>query len=162
MLVMRDAQAGRWPSVIASLEEVVAIWRGLGDRLQLAFDLVWLAFAYGREGRRADGRSTALEALELFREADNATGIGIALTDLAFLATWAGRHEDAIRLAGASDSLRERVGGPPGAIGGLLEGDPVAEARAHLSEDAAQRAWEEGRGMGVDEAVALAREDSGA
>src|SRR5206468_2799564 len=51
MLVMRDAQAGDWQSAIARLEEVVAIWRRLGDRLQLAFDLIWLAFAYGRAGR---------------------------------------------------------------------------------------------------------------
>jgi tetratricopeptide (TPR) repeat protein len=162
MLVMRDAKAGRWPPVVASLEEVVAIWRGLGDRLQLAFILIWLAFAYGRVGRREEARSAALEALELFCEADNGTGIGIAFTDLAFLATWEGRHLDAIKLAGASEALRVRVGGPPGAIGGLLEGDPVAEARAHLSEDIAQRAWEEGLAMSLDEAVAYARGESGA
>jgi predicted ATPase/class 3 adenylate cyclase len=157
MLVMRNAQAGKWDPVIVSLEEVVAIWRRMGDRLHLAFNLVWLAFAYGRADRPEDARSAALESLELFREADNATGIGIALTDLSFLATWEGRHQDAIKLAGASESLRERVGGPPGAIGGLLEGDPAAEARANLPEDAAQRAWDEGRAMSVDEAVALAR-----
>ncbi|HEY3211378.1 MAG TPA: adenylate/guanylate cyclase domain-containing protein [Actinomycetota bacterium] len=162
MLVIRDAQAGDWGRVIDSLEEVVAIWRRVGDRLHLAFDLVWLAFAYGRGGRRGDARSAALESLELFRTVDNATGIGIALTDLAFLATWEGRHEDAIRLAGASESLRERVGGPPGGFAGILEGDPVAEASTHLSEDAARRALEEGRAMSVEEAVAFAREESGA
>lgn len=157
MLVMRDAQAGKWDPVIVSLEEVVAIWRRMGDRLHLAFNLVWLAFAYGRADRREDARSAGLESLELFHEADNSTGIGIALTDLSFLATWEGRHEDAIKLAGASESLRERVGGPPGAIGGLLEGDPAAEARANLPEEAADRAWDEGRAMSVDEAVAFAR-----
>jgi len=161
MLVMQDAQAGRWAPVIDSLEEVVAIWRRLGDRLHLAFDLIWLAFAHGRAGHRAEGRSAGIEALELFREVDNLTGIGIAFTDLAFLANWEGRHHDAIRLAGASESLRKRVGGPPGAIGGLLEGDPVAEARAHLAEDEAQRAWEEGLAMSVEEAVALARSEGG-
>jgi len=157
MLVMPDAQAGNWEPVIDSLEEAVEIWRRLGDRLHLAFDLLWLGFAHGRVGHRDEARSAALGSLELFLEADNPTGIGIAFTDLAFLATWEGRHEDAIRLAAASKSLNERVGGPPGAIGGLLEGDPVAEARAHLSEDAAERAWEEGLAMSVDEAAALAR-----
>ena len=157
MLVMRDANAGRWSRVIDSLDEVVAIWRQLGERLHLAFDLVWLAFAHGRAGNREAARSAGLEALDLFREADNPTGIGITFTDLAFLATWEGRHEDAIRLAGASESLKRRVGGPPGAIGGLLEGDPVAEAGAHLPDDVARRAWEEGLAMSVDEAVALAR-----
>jgi predicted ATPase/class 3 adenylate cyclase len=163
MLVIRDATAGDWGSVIAKIEEVVAIWRRLGDRLHLAFDLVWLAFAYGRAGRPGDARSVALEALELFREVDNPTGIALALLDLAFLSTWEGRHEDAIRLAGASESLRERTGGgPPPGFAGLLEGDPVAEASAHLPEDVAQRAWEVGLAMRVDEAVALAREESGA
>jgi hypothetical protein len=42
----------------------------------------------------------------------------------------------------------------------LLEGDPAAEARAHLSEDEADRAWEEGLAMSLDEAVALARKES--
>jgi predicted ATPase/class 3 adenylate cyclase len=157
MLVMPDAQAGNWESVIDRLEEVVAIWRRMRDRLHLAFDLLWLAFAHGRVDHRKEAWSAGLEALGLFREVDNLTGIGIAFTDLAFLATWEGRHEDAIRLAGASESIKERVGGPPGAIGGLLAGDPAQEARAHLPEEAARRAWEEGRAMGVDDAVALAR-----
>jgi hypothetical protein len=33
----------------------------------------------------------------------------------------------------------------------------VAEARVHLSEDVAERAWKEGLNMTVDEAVSLAR-----
>jgi tetratricopeptide (TPR) repeat protein len=160
ILVIRDAMAGDWGRVIARIEEVVAIWRRLGDRLHLAFDLVWLAFAYGRMGRPEDARSVALEALELFRDVDNPTGIALAFLDLAFLATWEGRHEDAIRLAGASQSLRQRAGGgPPPGFAGMLEGDPAAEARAYLTEDAAQRAWEEGRAMSVEEAVAVAREE---
>jgi hypothetical protein len=163
MLVMRDAVAGDWASVIARIEEAVAIWRRVGDRLQLAFDLVWLAFAYGRVGRGEDARSVALEALKLFREVDNPTGVALAFLDLAFLATWDGRHQDAIRLAGALESLRERTGGgPPPGFGGMLEGDPAAEARAHLSEEAARRAWEEGLTMSVEEAVALAGEEAGA
>jgi hypothetical protein len=39
-------------------------------------------------------------------------------------------------------------------LAGFL-GDPEAEARAHLPEDVAQRAWEEGRGMSADDAVAI-------
>jgi predicted ATPase/class 3 adenylate cyclase len=161
MLVVPDAMAGAWDRVIARIEEVVAIWRRMGNRLQLAFDLVWLAFAYGRAGRRELARSTALEALELFREVDNATGIALAFLDLAFLLTWEGRHEDAIRMAGVSESHRDRAGGgPTPGFGGMLEGDPVAEARAHLTEDAARRAWQEGLTMSVPEAVALAQGDA--
>jgi hypothetical protein len=66
--------------------------------------------------------------------------------------------KDAIRLAAAFESVRERVGGPPGGFAGLLEGDPAEEARKHLSEEVARRAWEEGHAMSVDEAVALAKQ----
>jgi len=158
MLVMRDAQAGDWQSAIARLEEVVAIWRRLGDRLQLAFDLIWLAFAYGRAGRPREARSAALEALASFREAGNATGIGLAFRDLAFLAVWEGRPQEALRLVGAAESLRDRIGGgPPPGFGGMLEGDPAAEARAQLSEDEAERCWQQGRSMELEEALTLAR-----
>jgi predicted ATPase/class 3 adenylate cyclase len=161
MQVVPDAMAGDWDRVVAKLQEVAAIWRRLGDRLQLAFTLIWLAFAHGRTGRRADARATALEALELFREADNATGVALAFLDLAFLLTWEGRHTDAIRMAGVSEATRQRAGGgPTPGFGGMLEGDPVAEARAHLTEVAAQRAWQEGLTLSVEEAVALARGDA--
>jgi len=113
------------------------------------------------EVKPGDFVSVAIEALELFREVDNPTGIALAFLDLAFLATWEGRHQDAIRLAGASESIRERTGGgPPPGFGGMLEGDPVAEARAHLSEDPARRAWEEGRAMSVEQAAAVAGEET--
>jgi predicted ATPase/class 3 adenylate cyclase len=157
MLVIRDAEAGAWDRVIAKLEETTGIWRRLGDRLHLAFDLVWLAFAYGRVRRGSDARGTALEALELFCQADNPTGVGIVFSDLAFLATWEGRHENAIRLAGAAEAVRRGTGGPPGGFAGILDDDPREEACAYLSKEAAQRAWEEGLGMSLDEAVAFAR-----
>jgi predicted ATPase/class 3 adenylate cyclase len=161
MQVVPDAMAGAWDRVVARIEEVAAIWRRLDDRLNLAFGLIWLAFAYGRTGRRDDARATALEALELFREADNATGIALAFLDLAFLLTWEGRHEDAIRMAGVSEHHRDLAGGGPApGFGGMLEGDPAAEARAHLTDDAAHRAWQEGLTMTLPEAIARARDES--
>jgi tetratricopeptide (TPR) repeat protein len=159
MLVIGDAQAERWAKVATSLEEAIAILRRSRDRLNLAFDLLWLSFAYGRLGRRANARSAGLEALRLFKEGDNPTGIGIALTNIAFLATWEGRHEDAIRLAAASSRVKQLVGGPRGGFARILEGDPADEARGHVDADTAERAWEEGSRMSLDDAVKLA-EDS--
>lgn len=157
MLVIRDAQAGNWGPVIAKLQETTEIWRRLGERLHLAFDLVWLANSYGRVGRHTEARDTAINALNLFCEVDNQTGIGITFVDLAWLATWEGRHEDAIRFAGVFESLSELAGGPPGGFAGLLEGDPAEEARAHLSEEVAEAARKQGLTMSVDEAVTWAR-----
>jgi predicted ATPase len=162
MQVVPDAMAGAWDRVVARIEEVVAIWRRLGERLNIAFGLVWLAFAYGRAGRRDDARATALEALELFREADNATGVALVFLDLAFLLNWEGRPADAIRMAAVAEHLREEAGGgPTPGFGGMLEGDPVAEARTQLTEEAAGQAWQEGRTMTVPEAITVVREDAG-
>jgi predicted ATPase/class 3 adenylate cyclase len=158
MLVVRDAVAGAWDRVITRVGEAVAIWRRLGDRLNLAFSLVWLAFAEGRAGRADDARATALEALGLFREAGNPTGVALAFLDLAFLLTWEGRHTDAIRMAAVAQAQREAAGGGamPG-FGGMLEGDPVADARAHLPDEVADQAWREGLAMPLETAVEVAR-----
>jgi tetratricopeptide (TPR) repeat protein len=160
VLVIRDAEAGNWGTVIDRIEEATGILRRLGDRYQLANSLVWLAVAYARAGRPEDGHAAALESLDLFRAADNPTGISLALLCLAFLATWDGRHEDALRLTAASEVIDERAGAArTSGFAGLLEGDPADEARSHLSEEAARRAEEEGRAMTVDEVVAAARRE---
>jgi predicted ATPase/class 3 adenylate cyclase len=158
MLVVPEAVAGDWERVIAGIEEVVAIWRRRRARLDLAYALVWLAFAVGRAGRREPARATALEALELFRDAGDATGLALVFLDLAFLLTWEGRHADAVRMAGVAEAQRDRAGGGPApGFGGMLEGDPLAEASAHLDDDEAERAFSEGMALTVPEAVALAQ-----
>ena len=94
-------------------------------------------------------------------EAENPAGTAGALICLAFVASWEGRYEEALRLAGASDPYRQRAGGgPPSDFLASFLGDPVEDARRNLPEDAARRAEEEGRAMSVGEAVALARSQS--
>jgi hypothetical protein len=130
----------------------------LGDRLQVAFTLIWLAFASGRAGRWQQAKSVALEALEIFADAGNQTGIALALGDVAFIANRDGHPEEALRLVGAAQTLRFQIGGgPPPGWGGMLEGDPAEDARKQLSEAVAQRCWEEGLQMSTHDAIASAR-----
>ena len=159
MLTMSDARRQDWNAAITKLQESVAIFRGLGDRLQVAFTSIWLAFACGRAGRWAEARAIALEALDIFVAAGNPTGISLALGDVAFIANRNGQPEEALTLAAAAQTVRFRVGGgaPPG-WGGMLEGDPAADARAQLPDDVAERCWEEGLRMDTDNAVAHARQ----
>jgi hypothetical protein len=134
----------------------VANWRRLGDRFHLADGLIWQVVVFARVGRPADARPAMREALALFREVDSLMGIVSVILGLSYLARWEQRYQDAVRLAGAGESLRQQVGGraPLEFLAGFL-GDPEAEARAHLPQDAAQRAWDEGRTMSIDAAVAL-------
>jgi hypothetical protein len=82
--------------------------------------------------------------------------MGIALSNLAFLAAWDGHPQDAIRLAAAAARVKEEAGGPPGGFGGILEGDPADQARPHLSADEADRAWDEGWALSLMDAIAVA------
>jgi predicted ATPase/class 3 adenylate cyclase len=153
MLAMRDLVAGRWDRPLAKAEEAVASWRRMGDRFRVEDGLVWLAVVYARAGRPADARSAIAEARRLAAEADSPMGMLSVLIALTYLARWEERHRDAVCLAGAADALREQVGGraPLDFLAGVL-GDPEAEARAHLPEETARRAWQEGRRAGLDAA----------
>jgi predicted ATPase/class 3 adenylate cyclase len=157
MVVIPDMAAGRWERPLARAEESVAAWRRSGDRLGLADAVVWQAVVYARVGRPADARATFAEALDAFRAVDSPMGSVSVVLSLTYLARWEQRYEDAVRLAGAAESLRERVGGraPLDFLSGFL-GDPEAEARAHLPEEVARRAYQEGRAMSEDAALALA------
>jgi predicted ATPase/class 3 adenylate cyclase len=155
MLAMRDLVAGRWERPLAGAEEAVAGWRRIGDRFRVEDGLVWLAVVYARAGRPADARAASAEARQLAAEADSPMGMLSVLIALTYMARWEERYQDAVRLAGAADALREQVGGraPLDFLAGVL-GDPEAEARARLPEETARRAWEEGRRSGVDAALA--------
>jgi predicted ATPase/class 3 adenylate cyclase len=157
MSVVGDMVAGDWDRPLAHAEEAVAAWRRAGDRLRLGDGLVWLAVVYARAGRPADARAAVAEALGVFRAVDSPMGIVSVVLGLSYLARWEDRYEDAVRLAGAAASLRERVGGraPLDFLAGFL-GDPEAEARGHLPEDVARRAFQEGRAMSEEAALALA------
>ena len=97
------------------------------------------------------------EALEREEDIGNRTGIGIVLDNLAAQASLRGDHLRAVRLAGASHAIKEAAGGhaPPPLID--LPDARIA-ARAELGDAATTAAWDEGRAMPLERAIAYARE----
>jgi predicted ATPase/class 3 adenylate cyclase len=153
------AWQGDWSSFIAEAEAHVATWRRLGDVFELGNMLTMLGTGYAQVGRHAEARAAALEDLQLSIDADMKLGTAMGLLILGYLASWEGRDEDALRLAGASQTLlKEMGGGPPLDFLADVVGDPIADARSRLPTDVADRAWEEGGAMSMSEAIELARE----
>jgi predicted ATPase/DNA-binding CsgD family transcriptional regulator len=110
-----------------------------------------------------DDRAESLhhEALELFQEARNKLDAVEALESLAGLAALAESLAEAARLFGATEALRESIG----YVRFLVEREgyeaDVAIVREGLTDEEFGRAWEEGRAMSLDEAVAYASRGRG-
>jgi tetratricopeptide (TPR) repeat protein len=124
------------------------------------FAVLGLRYAIGRSAAEAGDLEAATEQFLITlgdaQQWGDRTGMALSLDNLVFLENAKGRAERAMRLAGFSQTLKEQVGGeaPPEL---LLLMDPWEIARQHLSEEEMQAAWEEGRGMTLEQALALAR-----
>src|SRR5205823_11050188 len=137
----------------ALAEKSLALHREAGDR----FGVTDALFALGRVAlAEADLHTAAvsfLEALDNDEEVGNRTGMGIVLDNLAAKASAEGDHLRALRLAGASEAMKDAAGGhapPP-----LIDlPDPRVAARAELGDAAVVAAWEEGRAMPLERALA--------
>jgi predicted ATPase/class 3 adenylate cyclase len=151
--------AGDLPRARAFAAESLALHRETGDRFGMTDSL----FAVGRvafdEGDLSTMAASFFEALEHEEEVGNRTGMGIVLDHLAAKASVEGHHLRAVRLGGASEAIKQAAGGhapPP-----LIDlPDPRVAAREHLGEAAVAAAWEEGRAMPLEQALAYARQET--
>ena len=104
-----------------------------------------------------DGAFAALrEALDRIVESGDLSAVATAFQDAAAIIAARGDPALAVRLVGASYAIHEEIGvkAPPTLVKIL---DPLARARAELSEAEVQRLLEEGRHMPREEALRIAR-----
>jgi hypothetical protein len=110
------------------------------------------------------GRATGLqqEGILLSHGIGAAHYVVMGLEELAWSMTACRRYQQAALLGGAAEAMRED-------LGMLLPGDQragheevVGTMRAALGEEAFAAAWAEGRALSLEDAVALALEDSDA
>jgi predicted ATPase/class 3 adenylate cyclase len=140
----------------ASAERALPLHQALGDVFGWTGDLYVLGRVAAETGDLDTARRHYLETLGNMEIIGERTGIALILDNLANLANLGGRPLMAMRLAGAAEAIKERAGGeaPPELI---HLPDPREWAREMLSEEEIRAAWEEGRAMALEEAVAYAR-----
>jgi predicted ATPase/class 3 adenylate cyclase len=138
-------------------EEALSIHREVGDLFGVTGSLYVVGRAATQLGDLDTGRACFLEALAIDEAFNERTGLALSLDNLADLEISEGHAVRAMRLAGASEAIKEAVGGqaPPDLTRPL---DPRERVRHLLSEEEIEAAWVEGRGMSLDEAIAYARE----
>jgi predicted ATPase/class 3 adenylate cyclase len=155
----QERREGRSEVGLPMVEEALAIYRGLGNLFATADSLSGLGSYYRSIGDRAAATAAHREALLTFVEVRNPTGIAMVLEEMAIVESMEGRHERALRLAGAASALRDEIGGgPPAEL--IQSAESLDQSRRTLGPENADRAWAEGREMGTDMAIAHALERS--
>jgi hypothetical protein len=137
------------------LEESLALAEARGDRMAIAMSHHTVAQVARLDGRLDDAATHYRDALRFGHELGDAASMIEPLQGLAAVAIASGDAERGVRLFGANEAIRERLGGGPPPEW-LRLGDPFTPAREILGEDGYQRAWAAGRELTVDEAVGLA------
>jgi predicted ATPase len=109
------------------------------------------------EGRVEDAVSMATESLRIYRDLGDPHGIAIELRRCAGALALKGEAATAARLLSSADALHEEIGGTMPWVARMKE-EALATIRTQLDEAAVAEAWEQGRKLTADEAVALALE----
>jgi predicted ATPase len=138
-------------------EESRAVQERSGAKV-LAVTFNNLGFVALLRGEHETARRRFAEGMTVAREGDDRRGTAISLRSFSLLAAVTGEPRRAARLIGAAEALFTALG---------IEDDwsrvqeatrSAADVRAQLGEDAFAAAWEEGRALSLDAAVAVALE----
>jgi len=142
-------------------EEAAAVARANHDRHTLGLSLAGLALVARMQGRREESAKLFHETLLVGSELNDHWIIPRALGGLAGAAVLAEEYRRAARLFGVMVAMRELsgIGEATGFFRAMCERDET-EAREALGSDAFQAAWEEGRTMGPEQAIAYALDDA--
>ena len=135
------------------LEEAQALFRQLDDRFMLAWSTHTLGLVGLATGNVDLGRRCFSEALRLFVEAKDVSGIILQVDNLSVIARREGDPVRATRLAAAAVAQQTATGTGLGALLSQREG---RTGREELTETAAATAWAEGQALTLEEATAYA------
>jgi tetratricopeptide (TPR) repeat protein len=143
----------------ALFEESLAISRESKDPHAHSEALLGLGIVATRRSDHGRARPLLGESLVLNRRLGSMVNVAECLETLAEMAWTLGDSRRAAHLWGAADALREATGSPWMSFEKSLHEPYLADARARMDETDWTRAWEQGRAMTLDQAVALALED---
>jgi tetratricopeptide (TPR) repeat protein len=144
---------GDYASARSLHEESLALKRELGDKRGSAMSLNNLGHVAHSQGDYASARPLLEESLLIRRELGDRPGIAYTLESFASLNAKEDNREQAARLWGAAERLREEIGTPL-AIDDRDEQDrDVTAVRLVMSQEAFSTSWAEGRAMTMQQAI---------
>ncbi len=151
---------GNYAQACSYYQESLSLSESTGQRYNIFWGTVNMGYVELQKGDQERARLTFQQARQLFQEAGSKIGIVYTLEGLAMLAARQGQHERAVQLLGWSDAAREAIGDmrPPVEQAGMDR--DLKPIRAQLAPDAFAAAYEKGRAMTMEQAIAYAQSTS--
>ena len=145
-------------AAVTLFERSVTLFRAIGERGSTAPPLAELALLAGREeGDFTRAWALLREALRVWREQDDVPGLARGLHVAAALTAMQGDLPRAARLAGAGEAALALRGLPRDPLlRAAVEAEREAVRETLPEEGALAEAWQEGRALPLDQALALA------
>jgi DNA-binding NarL/FixJ family response regulator len=140
------------------LEECLSLSREIGDKIGIARALYVLGEVSAGQGDYNTARELQSESLRLRHELGSKRGIIQCLEGLAAVATAQVEPRRLVVLLAAADELRSSIGASITAQDHTRNEQSLEFARTKLGPDAVAAAWEKGKRLTVEEAIALALE----
>jgi len=152
-----------YPTAKATLEESHAVFRTVDDRFGFGWSLHTHGLVSLKMGDIETARKDFLQALQLFKEGGDVSGMVLQLDNLSQVIRADGDPGKATRLASAAKTHQRSTGT---SIGQLLSEQEGRTGREGLSEGMAAQAWAEGQLLSLDQALeeavaAVRREPAG-
>ncbi len=117
-----------------------------------------LGNVYRALGEQETANSLYHESLEINQDLGDLWAIAYLLEDIGVLSLQQGRPERALRLAGASSELRQKIGAPLSPADQTRLEEMLLPARRILSASDQAVAWSNGKNMTLDQAIKEALE----
>jgi predicted ATPase/class 3 adenylate cyclase len=135
------------------LEEALALAVRGGDRMELGVGHHTVAQVARLQGRLDEAAVHYRDSIRYWHELGDTASLTEPLQGLAAVAIAQGDIARGVRLLGANEAIRTRLGGGPPPEW-LRLGDPLADARMKLGDEAYESAWQAGQALTIDQAVA--------
>ncbi|MBI3942388.1 MAG: tetratricopeptide repeat protein [Chloroflexi bacterium] len=140
-------------------EESLALKREMGDKPGIALSLSNLGTMACLQGNLTTSLAFYRESIALHKGTGDRRGIALSLSGLAGVAGRLGQAERAARLAGATQSLIQKIGVKLDSDELSVYDPGISAARSQLGEAAFVAAWAIGQAMTLEETVAYALKD---
>jgi predicted ATPase/DNA-binding SARP family transcriptional activator len=152
-------ERGEYAKAATLSEQAYGLFETLEDSEGMAFALVNQGFAALSQKEHDRAIELLRQALRRLAELEFRDVIGYCFEGLAAVLAFTERPEEAARLLGAAEALRESLGVALAPAEQTTHDETVEAVRSSLDEDRFSAAWLRGREMPLDEAVAYALEE---